>query len=35
LKERGAKTAIAMLALITPVAFGAGWLLNLVLRAIL
>jgi ferrous iron transport protein B len=35
LKERGAKTALAMLAFITPVAFGAGFLLNLVLRAIL
>jgi ferrous iron transport protein B len=35
LKERGARTAIAMLAFITPVAFGAGYLLNLVLRAVL
>jgi len=35
LKERGARTAIAMLAFITPVAFGAGFLLNLALRALL
>ncbi len=35
LKERGLRTAFAMLALITPVAFGAGFLLNLVLRALL
>lgn len=34
-KERGAKTALAMLAFITPVAFGAGFLLNLALRALL
>jgi ferrous iron transport protein B len=31
LKERGVKTALAMLALITPLAFGAGWALHLVL----
>jgi len=35
LKERGAKAALAMLAFITPVAFGAGFLLNLVLRVLL
>ncbi len=35
LKERGVKTALAMLAFITPFAFGAGFLLNLVLRAVL
>jgi ferrous iron transport protein B len=32
LKERGVKTALAMLAFITPLAFGAGFVLNLVLR---
>jgi ferrous iron transport protein B len=32
LKERGVKTAVGMLAFITPFAFGAGFLLNLVLR---
>ena len=32
LKERGVKTALAMLALITPLAFGAGFVLNLALR---
>lgn len=35
LKERGVKTALAMLAFITPFAFGAGYLLNLVLRRLL
>jgi ferrous iron transport protein B len=30
-KERGAKTAVGMLAFITPFAFGAGYLLNLLL----
>jgi ferrous iron transport protein B len=35
LKERGAKTALGMLALITPFAFGAGYALNLVLRWVL
>jgi len=35
LKERGVKTALAMLAFITPFAFGAGYLLNLVLRRVL
>jgi ferrous iron transport protein B len=32
MKERGAKTALAMLAFITPFAFGVGFLVNLVLR---
>jgi ferrous iron transport protein B len=35
LKERGARTAFAMFALITPIAFGAGFLLNLLLRRVL
>ncbi len=34
LKERGPKTALGMLAFITPFAFGAGYLLNLILRAL-
>ena len=34
IKERGARTAFAMFAFVTPVAFGAGFLLNLVLRAV-
>ena len=34
MKERGAKTAVGMLAFITPFAFGAGYLVNLVLRAL-
>lgn len=33
-KERGTRTALGMLAFITPFAFGAGWLLNAVLRAV-
>jgi ferrous iron transport protein B len=33
-KERGPKTAIGMAALITPLAFGVGFVVNLVLRAI-
>jgi len=32
MKERGAKTALAMLAFITPFAFGVGFLVNIVLR---
>jgi ferrous iron transport protein B len=35
LKERGVKTALGMLAFVTPFAFGAGYLLNLVLRSVL
>ncbi len=34
IKERGVKTAFGMLAFITPFAFGAGFVVNLVLRAI-
>lgn len=34
IKERGGRTALAMFAFITPFAFGAGFLLNLVLRAV-
>jgi ferrous iron transport protein B len=34
IKERGAKTAFFMLAFITPFALGAGFLVNLVLRAV-
>jgi ferrous iron transport protein B len=34
MKERGTKTAVGMLAFITPFAFGAGYLVNLVLRAL-
>jgi ferrous iron transport protein B len=33
-KERGVRTALAMVGFITPFAFGAGWLVNLLLRAI-
>jgi ferrous iron transport protein B len=33
-KERGWRTALGMFALITPVAFGAGWFLNISLRGI-
>lgn len=33
-KERGWKTALGMLAFITPVAFGTGWFLNILLRGI-
>ncbi|MEX2608800.1 MAG: ferrous iron transport protein B [Gemmatimonadota bacterium] len=32
IRERGVKTALGMVAFITPFAFGAGWLLNIVLR---
>ena len=32
MKERGVRTALGMVAFITPFAFGAGYLLNLVLR---
>jgi ferrous iron transport protein B len=35
LKERGVKTALGMVAFITPFAFGAGFLLNLVLRRLM
>jgi ferrous iron transport protein B len=34
MKERGVRTALGMLAFITPFAFGAGYLLNLALRAL-
>jgi ferrous iron transport protein B len=34
IRERGAWTAVAMLAFITPFAFGAGLVVNLVLRAV-
>ena len=34
LRERGAKTAIGMVAFVTPFAFGVGFLLNLLLRGI-
>jgi ferrous iron transport protein B len=34
LKERGAKTAIGMVAFITPFAFAVGWLLHVVLGAL-
>jgi len=34
MKERGVRTALGMLAFITPFAFGAGYLLNLVLRGV-
>jgi len=34
MKERGVRTALGMLAFITPFAFGAGYLLNLVLRGL-
>lgn len=33
IRERGRKTAIGMFAFITPFAFGAGWLLHIVLRS--
>jgi hypothetical protein len=32
IRERGVKTALGMLAFITPFAFGAGFILNAVLR---
>jgi ferrous iron transport protein B len=35
IKERGWKTALGMFAFITPFAFGAGWLVNVVMRAVL
>lgn len=34
MKERGARTALGMLAFITPFAFGAGYVLNLLLRGL-
>jgi ferrous iron transport protein B len=34
IRERGARTAFAMFAFITPFAFGVGWALNLVLQAV-
>ena len=34
IKERGAATALGMLAFITPFAFGVGFVVNLVLRAL-
>jgi ferrous iron transport protein B len=34
LKERGARTALGMVAFITPFAFGAGFLLNLLLKGL-
>jgi ferrous iron transport protein B len=34
-KERGTRTALGMVAFITPFAFGVGWLINLVLRGVL
>jgi ferrous iron transport protein B len=34
MKERGARTALGMLAFITPFAFGVGYLLNLALRGL-
>ena len=34
MKERGVRTALGMLAFITPFAFGAGYLLNLALRGL-
>ena len=33
-KERGWPTALGMFALITPIAFGAGFFLNIILRGI-
>jgi hypothetical protein len=33
-KERGPRTALGMLAFITPFAFGVGILVNVVLRAV-
>jgi ferrous iron transport protein B len=33
IKERGMKAALAMLAIITPLAFGAGWALHWLLRS--
>jgi ferrous iron transport protein B len=33
-KERGPRTALGMLAFITPFAFGVGFVLNLVLRGL-
>lgn len=33
IKERGLKTALAMLGIITPLAFGAGWALHQLLRS--
>jgi ferrous iron transport protein B len=35
IKERGWKTALGMFAFITPFAFGAGWLVNAIMRALL
>jgi ferrous iron transport protein B len=34
MKERGVRTALGMLAFITPFAFGVGYLLNLALRGL-
>jgi ferrous iron transport protein B len=34
IKERGSRTALGMLAFITPFAFGVGYLLNIVLKAV-
>jgi ferrous iron transport protein B len=34
IKERGTKTALGMLAFITPFAFGVGYVLNQVLKAV-
>lgn len=34
IKERGWKTAVGMFAFVTPVAFGAGYVLNIVLRGL-
>jgi ferrous iron transport protein B len=33
IKERGWKTALGMLAFITPFAFGTGWLVSISMRA--
>lgn len=35
IKERGWKTALGMFAFITPFAFGAGWLVNVIMRGFL
>ena len=34
IRERGWRTAVGMFALITPLAFGAGFFLNIFLRGI-
>jgi ferrous iron transport protein B len=35
IKERGWKTGLGIFAFVTPFAFGAGWLVNVLMRAVL